>query len=480
MTEQSPKIQAVNKTLYLSQLPPEWSNHLLIDQIRKSNEDNDLHYVVIDDDAAGSQTVKDVHVLTSWSGSTLESALNNFGNFFVLTNSRSLTSSSAFQANSEIATKLAQLVIETNKRIIVISRTDSTLRGHFFVEIQAITQAFHRYGINFDGICFIPFFYEGRRYTCDNIQWVEEKTQLIPAAATPYANDAVFSYKNSYLPLWIEEQTQGKVNASEVFSIDIHTIREGGPDAIAKIMAAITGERYVLVNALTYRDLEVFIRGWQIAESEGKRFLFRTAASFLKTAMGIGNNYIVPPQLLANSTSKYGGITVFGSHVPKSTGQLEAVRKLSYVKSKEINVDAILSAETRDDEIIKSCQFIHEALEDGYEALIFTSRTIVKADSYEKNLAIGQAISIALAEIVDMVQLKPKYVIAKGGVTASNIAILSLKVDIARVVGQAADGIPVWKLGEGSKWANIPFVIFPGNVGELNTLADIISKFRLA
>ena len=62
---------------------------------------------------------------------------------------------------------------------------------------------------------------------------------------------------------------------------------------------------------------------------------------------------------------------------------------------------------------------------------------------------------------------------AKGGITSSDVATKALKVKKAIVLGQVKPGIPVWRCGNESKFPSIPFIIFPGNVGENNTLTQI-------
>jgi uncharacterized protein YgbK (DUF1537 family) len=61
--------------------------------------------------------------------------------------------------------------------------------------------------------------------------------------------------------------------------------------------------------------------------------------------------------------------------------------------------------------------------------------------------------------------------IAKGGITASDVATKGLNVKRALVLGQILPGVPVWQLGPESRYAGIPYVVFPGNVGGDDALA---------
>ncbi len=71
-------------------------------------------------------------------------------------------------------------------------------------------------------------------------------------------------------------------------------------------------------------------------------------------------------------------------------------------------------------------------------------------------------------------KVEPAFVIAKGGITSSDVGVKALKVKKARVLGQIRPGIPVWQTGEESKFPGIPYVIFPGNVGDETTLKEAV------
>jgi len=83
-------------------------------------------------------------------------------------------------------------------------------------------------------------------------------------------------------------------------------------------------------------------------------------------------------------------------------------------------------------------------------------------------------ISDALSSIIAQLKIRPAFIIAKGGITSSDVAIKALRVKKARVIGQIRPGIPVWITGPESKFPGLPYIIFPGNVGDRYTLKDII------
>ena len=72
--------------------------------------------------------------------------------------------------------------------------------------------------------------------------------------------------------------------------------------------------------------------------------------------------------------------------------------------------------------------------------------------------------------------MKPGFVLAKGGITSADVGVKGLGIRKALVLGQIEPGIPVWKALAESKFPNIPYIIFPGNVGEDETLKNAVKK----
>lgn len=93
-------------------------------------------------------------------------------------------------------------------------------------------------------------------------------------------------------------------------------------------------------------------------------------------------------------------------------------------------------------------------------------------------MAIGRQVSDALTRVVAQVSVRPRYVLAKGGITSSDTATQALKVKRAQVVGQIRAGVPVWQLGNESKFPGLSYVVFPGNVGEEDTLTQVVHQLR--
>ena len=464
----------INKADTLNALPPVWTGDLL-PSIRARVKESGKKIVVLDDDPTGTQTVHNVPVLTEWS---LESLKTVFAEpdavVYILTNSRSVPLEQAQAMNREIAENLKAAGQATGRDFAVVSRSDSTLRGHYPGEVDVLVETL---GQDVDGTLIIPFFLEGGRYTINDIHYVAEGDQLTPAAETEFARDASFGYTYSNLRDWVSEKHGGQISADAVASISIDDLRQGGPEVVAEKLCQVSNGQVCVVNSAGYRDQEVFVDGLLQAEAAGKRFVYRTAASFVRVRGGIGpRNLLTSGDLTSASTN--GGLIVAGSYIKKSTQQIEAVRDLPAVISLEVSVEKLLEAETRDNEVNRVIAQADETIAGGQDALIYTSRKLITGQDAVSSLAIGQAVSAALVEIVRRVSVKPGWVIAKGGITSSDTATKGLGIKRVRVLGQAIPGVPVWQTGAESRWPDMVYVVFPGNVGGVDAMAEMVQILR--
>jgi uncharacterized protein YgbK (DUF1537 family) len=466
----------VDADALLSALPGVWPDATLRGRIAGRLATDERVVVVLDDDPTGTQTVHDVSVLTHWDLADLRGALSSGDPaFYVLTNTRSMTLARAQKVNREIARNLVAASRTAGRRPVVVSRSDSTLRGHFPGEVDALAEALAASdGTPFDATCIIPYFAEGGRLTVGDVHWVREGAHLVPAAQTPYARDAVFGYTRSDLPGWVEERTCGAVRASEVISVSIEALRTQGPEGVRSILQGVQPGSILIVNASDYRDLEVFVVGVQSMEAEGRRYLFRTAASFVKVLAGIPDRGLLSSQELASDSGAGGGLVVVGSHVPQSTAQLEWLLDRTQITGVELKVRHVLNAERRVQEVDRVARWVDDALGRGRNALVYTSREVVVGGTKAESLAIAESVSSALTEVVARLGARPRFVIGKGGITASDLATEGMHVRSARVLGQVLPGVPVWRLGSESIWPGAPYVVFPGNVGDESALADAV------
>jgi uncharacterized protein YgbK (DUF1537 family) len=173
-----------------------------------------------------------------------------------------------------------------------------------------------------------------------------------------------------------------------------------------------------------------------------------------------------------------GGLIVVGSYVPRSTDQVNSLLSNTDTLHTEINVGVLLNDQLREDEINRVVKEVDQALHEGNDIVIFTSRQLMTGKDAKTNLEIGQKVSLGLVSIVKRIKTAPRYILAKGGITSSDIATQALNVKKALVSGQILPGVPVWQLGAESRFASLTYIVFPGNVGDANALIDVVHQLK--
>jgi uncharacterized protein YgbK (DUF1537 family) len=471
------KSQRLFKDEAFSNLPDFYENKDFFSDIQAEIRQSPRKVVVLDDDPTGTQTVHSIDVLTSWNAEDLVRAFKNDSKlFYILTNSRSMEVEQAISINEEIARNLCTVAKETGIDFDVISRSDSTLRGHYPDEMDVLEKIIsEETEVKFDGQLIIPAFFEGGRFTMNDEHYVLEGDILVPACETEFSKDAVFGYKNSYLPDYIEEKTDGKYPAQSVVSISLKDLREGGSEKVTQILLNTKVNSRIIVNAVEYKDLEVFVLGLLQVEKLGKHYLVRSSASYVKIRGAVPPiPYLSKDEIAPESTNSIGGLVVVGSYVGKTSAQIDGAKKIDSLHVCEINVECLLNDQSRQEEISRVQETVEKAILEGIDVMIYTSRKLIKSDDKEENLKIGGMVSSALVAIVSSLKAQPRFLIAKGGITSSDLATEALKVKSARVIGQVAPGISVWKLKDETKFPGMSYVVFPGNVGTEETLAQVI------
>lgn len=453
-------------------LPPPWPQDVL-PEIRRQLAQGRSKLVVLDDDPTGTQTVRDVPVITRWDADTLQRELRSeLPCFYVLTNSRSLSAAGAEALLREIGAALRAAAEAARTTVTVVSRSDSTLRGHFPVETDALARELGP----FSATVIMPYFEEGGRYTLEGRHYVAEGETLVPAAQTPFARDASFGYRHSDLPAWVEEKTGGRIAASAVKRIAVRDVRRG-PEHVGELLTALPPGSVCVVDACDPRDAHVVALATLRAEERGHRFLYRTAASFVSARLGLGRVPAWRPEVAPRGAAR-GGLVVVGSYVPKTTEQLEQLRREPELNWIELDVNLLLQNETAAREIARATAAIDALLSAGRDAVLFTSRQLVVGGDAESSLAIGRRVSDAIVTVVASLAAAPRFLVAKGGITSSDVATRGLNVVRAWVLGAIIPGVPVWRLGEESRFPGLPYVVFPGNVGAADALVRAIAVLR--
>ncbi len=448
-------------------------DRLLNDEIAHNNK----KIVVLDDDPTGVQTVHDIFVYTEWSKETMDQAFASEDSmFYILTNSRGFTAEETTKVHHDIARVIDQAAKDAGKEYIFISRSDSTLRGHYPLEPAILRKDYEKYtGKTIDGEILCPFFKEGGRYTIDNVHYVRYGDELIPANETEFAKDKTFGYTAATMPEYVEEKTKGAYKASDVVCIDLDDIRNERLDVIEAQLMSVENFNKIVVNAVDYADIKIFCIAMFRAMTKGKNFMFRTAASIVKVMGGVSDQPLLTRDKMVIPGNYNGGVIVVGSHTDKTTRQLEALKELDNVEFIEMDATLVKDEAAFEAEVSRCIDLEETCIRNGKTVCCYTTRALITADTGDKEdeLKLSVRISDAVQSLVGRLTVTPAFIIAKGGITSSDVGTKALAVKRANVLGQVKPGIPVWQTGEESKFPMTPYVIFPGNVGEISTLKEV-------
>lgn len=431
--------------------------------------------IVLDDDPTGSQTVHSCLLLMHWDVETLRRGLQDESPiFFVLTNTRALTPESAASVTKEVCQNLKiALNAEGIDDFLIVSRSDSTLRGHYPIETDAIAQELGPFDAHF----LVPAFFEGGRITHDSVHYLMIDGVTTPVHETEFARDSVFSYHHSYLPKYVEEKTQGRISAEVVERFLLADIRAGSLSRLLQLH----GNQCAVVDGETQADLNHFAVDILAAASQGKRFLFRSAASIL-TALAA-----LPPQpIAAEKMAQYvrqgkPGAVIVGSHVKKTTQQLEALLQLEGTVGIEVNVARLLDETNQSaallTEIQESTRAAHEA---GKTPVVYTSRQELNFQDVKTRLEFGEKVSSLLMDIVRGLPSDIGFLISKGGITSNDVLSTGLALTSARLLGQILAGCSmVLTSSDHPQFPDLPVVLFPGNVGDADALGTVYQRLTV-
>jgi uncharacterized protein YgbK (DUF1537 family) len=430
--------------------------------------------IVLDDDPTGSQTVHSCLLLTRWDVQTLRLGLADASPiFFVLTNTRALTPEEAATVTCEVCHNL-KIAIETEgiDDFLVVSRSDSTLRGHYPVETDVITQEVGPFDAHF----LVPAFFEGGRVTRDSIHYLMVNGVPTPVHETEFARDSVFGYHHSYLPDYVEEKTNGRIKAENVERFVLSDIRQGSLERLLNL----SGNQCGVVDGETQADLDKFAADVLSAAAQGKRFLFRSAASILTSLASLGAQPVPPENMAQYVREGKPGVVLVGSHVKKTTQQLEQLLKLSDIVGVEVDVSHLLeeSASQRDSLLAKVVAAVEEIYNSNKTAAIYTSREELVFKDVQTRLNFGAAVSALLMDIVRDLPKDIGFLISKGGITSNDVLSTGLDLRSARLLGQIIPGCSVVRTpSDHPQFPDLPVVLFPGNVGDADGLVTVYQRF---
>ena len=401
---------------------------------------------VLDDDPTGIQTVHGCLLITRWDEESVRLGFEDAEPFFyILTNTRAMTREDAEQVTREAMEMVVKVNQDYSYQLIIVSRSDSCLRGHFPLETDVMRQCLVEHGYSvYEKTPFCPAFIEAGRVTIEGIHYMKDGKQLIPVSQTEFARDNVFAYHTSILTEYIKE-------------------KGANPDD------------YEIVDAESYDELYRFARHLTSdIIHQTSSIVIRSSSSLPKALSGISDQPLLDKSILSpltvNRSPLAPGCFVVGSHVKKTTQQLEHLLQAEGTCAIEVDVQRIL-----DDSALlmsETLDTIRQVVEMGLTPVIYTSRQEIRLDDANQRQHLGQQVSDFLVDIVYRLPFTPSYLVGKGGITSHDILTKGLGIRSARVLGQVIPSVPCVMA------PHFPYIIFPGNVGNEDSLREVYLKLR--
>ena len=433
--------------------------------------------IVIDDDPTGSQTVHSCLLLLKWDVATLKQGLQDeVPIFFILSNTRAMNPDLAAATIREICQNLKKAIAELGiEDFSIVSRSDSTLRGHYPIETDVIAQELG----GFDAHFLTPAFFEGGRVTLDLTHYLLIDGVKTPVAETEFARDSVFSYSYSYLPDYVAEKTQNKITSDEVVGLALSKIRS---DSLERDLQQLENNQCVAVDGETQADYDRFAEAILQTTAEGKRFLFRSAASLLTSLAQLGDQPTSPDNMATYRPTDQPGVVLVGSHVQKTTQQLNRLLEEEEVVGIEVDVVRLRDRPEDRGELLKTTlNAVEEAFNLGKTPVVYTSRQELSFDNVQQRLQFGATVSALLMDVVRGLPKSIGFLISKGGITSNDVLSVGLNLTVARLLGQILPGCSVVRTeSTHPQFPNLPVVLFPGNVGDENGLVSAWHRLRIS
>ncbi len=469
-----------------------------------------MKVVVLDDDPTGSQTVHGCPLLLRWDGPSLRRGLAHPSPLlFVLANTRALEPAAAAARVAEICRALKQqwaalttaepTLVAQAQPLLIVSRGDSTLRGHFPLEAEALEAELGP----FDARFLVPAFLPGGRTTVNGVHLLHGE----PVHTTPFARDRLFGYQTSDLSAWIEAKTGGRVTAAAVQRLGLAELDAAQPDgtqldasgvgvdgagfeALLGRLAQLEPGAWVVVDAQRPQQLEALGAAVRLlvapaaAERWGRprRFLFQAAASMINGLVTL------PPQpldaaglaglrRLDGAGRPRPGLVLVGSHVPLADAQLECLLAEAACHGVEIDVPRLARVleGPAPQELLASLELVwlqqlRCALAAGRTPVLWSSRGELHCRSAAERRRLGLELAALMARLAAALAPELGYLISKGGITSQTLLADGLGCTAVALQGQLLPGLSLVLTGPEALVSGLPVLTFPGNLGEAHTL----------
>jgi len=427
--------------------------------------------LILDDDPTGSQTVHSCLLLLRWDVDTLRMALADTAPlFFILGNTRARTPTQAAQITQEICRNLRQVVgDDLLNHYLIISRSDSTLRGHYPLEIEVINRELG----GFDAHLLIPAFIEGGRITRDSVHYLIVQGTPVPVDQTEFAKDSVFGYRSAYLPAYVEEKTGGRIKRQEVVRLTLDKIRSGCDELLLNLHHNACG----VVDAVTQEDLHLFAQALYRTHAQGKRFLLRSAAGIISALAELPPQPVAPESMSQYVQGSLPGVVIVGSHVQLSTRQVQHLLQQENVRGIELAIAQLLQGQTPLAVVHMAAELITDTLKRGLLPVIYTPREELVFPDSQTRLHFGTQVAQVTSLLVHHLPADIGFLVSKGGITSNEMLSQGLRLTAVRLLGQIAPGINVIRTpSDHPQFPDLPVVIVPGNVGDEAILTTIVQR----
>jgi uncharacterized protein YgbK (DUF1537 family) len=420
--------------------------------------------VVLDDDPTGAQAEAGVPVALEWGVELLGAvAAGRPAAVHLLTNTRALTGAEAQSVTRAAAEAGARAFPDSR----IVLRGDSTLRAHLLPEYLGLVEALHpgRRPV----LMLVPALPAAGRVTEGGVHYIEHDGGRVPLERTEYAVDPDFAYSSARLLDWAEERSEGFFPAASGREVTIEELRGRGAAAVADALSDLSGrgaQAVLAIDCLDSGDLELAAEGVREAGRAGVEFVVRSAPAFVGVLSGAAADRYQPVPRAESAV-----LVICGSHVPTSTRQLERLarrRPHSVVWVAPEGLAGGAGPET----IAAVAGEAAGLMESGGLAVVATSREVLEDGD---RLRAGAAIASGLAAILARLRDRVDVVVSKGGITSAVNVREGLESGLAEVVGPLRDGVSLWSV-ETPERRTLPFVVFPGNVGGDDELADLVEE----
>ena len=480
-----------------------------------------LKIIVLDDDPTGSQTVHSCPLLLRWTPQALAAGLAHPSPLlFLLANSRGLAAPEAAERVRQICKALTAALAAARQagvidRWLLLSRGDSTLRGHFPLESELLQAELGP----FDATLLVPAFLPGGRTTVAG----EHRLHGQPVHTSAFAQDRQFGYSTSYLPAWVEQKSGGRWPAEQVPLIGLaeldaaaaelagqqltgqqldaglseQKIALPGPAAggyglllrrlagfADNVCVVVDGERPEQLSALAAAVRQLTAPTAAAPWGRPRRFLAQCAASWIEALAALppqplGRQGLVGLRRRNSAGAPLPGLVLVGSHVPLADSQLERLLAQPACAGVELDVALVarlLAAPEPGHQLAALAADLAAQLQrllvPGQTPVLFTSRGEFSCRDAAERWALGEALASLMGRLAGRLAPGLGYLISKGGITSHTLLADGLALDRVELQGQLLPGLSLVLTPAEAAVAGLPVLTMPGNLGDAKSLVQ--------